>query len=177
MALFIALIPCTDPLQDLVRALTSLGFEPPPMHHITIVFLGDVSGAHMHKLLARLEGIDIEIPRAVRVVDVDALPPHKMTNIVLKLESSELTKLREKLLKALRIELRDAFAEYVPHLTVARARRPPPQEVVEKALRIVKTLVEEHGIRILKIQTLVAIESRGGKYRVVKELQRADESR
>lgn len=152
-------------VESVLREVSSAGFEPVPLLHLTLVFLGSVMSHTLAAIRRELASAELPEVRRLRVVGLELLPPHKKTNLCLLVElSDELAELRRRVLEICRrhVDVRDE--EFLPHVTVARRRRVPPSDVVE---RVMRALRHAEIPRELRVEGLALVRSFRGRYEIL----------
>ena len=128
MPVFVAL-EISDPRLPLAaQPLTKYGYKVVDKDHLhlTLLFLGDHSGYHLHRILETLRDVHLSLPSRLRVEGLTLLPPGKGTNVAILLRRDPLLyEARRELVITLKgvVELRDRY-EFLPHVTIARRLRP-----------------------------------------------------
>ncbi len=174
MGTFVALLVDDERLKELAKSFEYYGYEPPPLLHVTIVFLGDVSGIYLHRLVATLTEKVFVAPKRLRIVGYDLLPPGKETNIALLVDEPRLVELRNEILDIVKPVKEDRF-EYRPHLTIARRARAPDRETTERIVKLLENLWRTGRIpRTVACRELAVVQSIRGTYRVLSKLRTVD---
>lgn len=168
--LYVALFVEDERFEELASLFEPLGYRPVERgrHHLTLLLIGDPDSIHRHWIARELEGINVRIPPLLRVTGVEAIPPHKHTNIALAIEPSrELETLRavleERVSKVFKIRDRYGFH---PHITIARRPRmipPGGEEELGIALRKARSLLP----RAVLVKDMRLVESRKGQVRTL----------
>ena len=173
MPLFIALLVPDERLTTIAKLFEKYGFKPVKTSelHLTVLFIGDYSGAHAHRIASVLAREKVSMPDILYCKEITLLPPSKNTHIVVMVEDDDrLTNARKKfveIIKGLGYSVRDRyFNNYKPHITIARRKRGerlPPQQLLAKA----NTLLP----RSLHPTHLALLETTPKGYRILARLE------
>ena len=162
-----ALVAPSDALSRVSRELARLGLEPPPRYHVTILFLGDLSGAFLRHAVEIFDRVDVEVPRYVRVTGYSFLPPSSPRNVALTLDPRELEPVRKTLEKSMPVAKRDRYS-FLPHVTIARKPRAMSPEEVEEARHILENMWRAKQIpREVRLESLALVKSSAGEFIVL----------
>lgn len=170
MAAFIAILVDDERLKELGKLFEEYGYEPPPLLHVTILFLGDVSGIYLHRIVDALAKRTFVAPKKLKVVGYELFPPGKETNIVLLVDEPKLMELRNQVLNLVKPVKEDRF-EYRPHVTIARRARSPSKEVAKRVAKLLEELWRSGRVpRSITCRSLALIKSARGAYEIVARL-------
>jgi len=173
MPLFIALLVPDERLTIVAKLFEKYGFKPVKTDelHLTILFIGDYSGVHAHRIASALAHEKVVMPDTLYCKEVTLLPPGKNTHVAVIVEKdNRLANAREKfarVIERLGYSIRDRyFNHYKPHITIARRRRGeslPPQQLLARA----NTLLP----RSLHPTHLALLETTPKGYRILAKLE------
>ena len=173
MPLFIALLVPDERLVSIAKLFENYGFKPVRVDelHLTLLFIGDYSGVHAHRIASILAHEKTSMPDTLYCRELELIPPGKNTHVAIMLEKDDrLLDARERFIDILErssCEVKDRYlSQYRPHITIARRRRGeniPPQHLMVKA----STLLP----RTLHPTRLVLLETTPKGYRVLVELK------
>jgi len=165
--LIAALIANSEALARVSRELARLGLEPPPRYHVTILFLGDLSGAFLRRAIDVFDGIDVEVPRYARVTGYSFLPPSSPRNVALTLDPRELEPARKTLEKSMPVAKKDRYS-FLPHVTIARKPRSMSPEEIEEARCILENMRRARQLpREVRLEGLALVKSSAGEFIVL----------
>ena len=118
------------PLQDGIPGAT---WTEPGMHHLTLLFLGDVSVNALESLDHRLQALRAP-PMTLQLAGIGHFPPRGPPRTVwLGVEkNADLTRLRQKVAEMARaLRLPADNRAFAPHIALARLHNSPPHRVAE----------------------------------------------
>jgi len=172
MPLFVALLVPDERLLPIAKLFEKYGFRPIRVSelHLTLLFIGDYSGAHAHRIASALAREKLSMPDTLYCKGLTLIPPGKNTHVAIMLEDDvRLIDARKRFIEILRrlgYSVRDCYLnDYKPHITIARRRRgenPPPQQLMVKASTLLPKSL--HPTRLALLET----SPKG--YRVLAEL-------
>jgi 2'-5' RNA ligase len=162
MRLFIAVkIPLLAGLRPVLRSLDKMGQPVQPVAadnlHVTLKFLGDTSSSLLNEIqTAMVDAVAQSVPFVVKFENLGAFPNADRPSVVWAglTDADPLTEIAERLnivLESLGFE-RESYA-FHPHLTLARIKARPPQELFDLLHGHQQTSfgeIEVHAIELIR---------------------------
>ena len=140
-------------------------FLEPSQLHLTLLYIGDYTGAYAKKIVNSISRYDYLAPSQLLITGLGMLPPGKNTNIVVFVrdERGLLDMARRKMLRILRgdrVSVQDRYLEeYKPHITIAKRRKECSKTLSYKQLKTLEAMLPR---RVFPLR-LVAVEIAGDR--------------
>ncbi len=141
--------------------------------HLTLLFIGDYRGVFLWNIVRLLEDVELSLPSVLVPVELALLPPEKYTNVVVVVRKDkslvEARKIIEEKLKENNVVIRDRYS-FMPHITIARRKRPPDPSRLRKLISLSKKL-QHHLPKFIVVRDVFLYETTREGYRKVLRLR------